>query len=150
MSNSVTTGLNDLVKSWRENNHNNVAVVRCWICHVHSVKINRFVKLNSVYLTREMFDSKHFWMYIQLNSAPLAPTHNINPRDSITSAAAHPKPALINLLWPLPGMRDKTNAIPSRSKMSTLQRRNSWQRKYLMKWSGELIILYHLLLKHWN
>lgn len=65
-------------------------------------------------------------MYNQLNSAPRAPTHNIKPRDKITSAVAHPKPAVISLLCPLPGIRDKTNARPNKSAMSMVHLRNSY------------------------
>lgn len=74
-----------------------------------------------------MLDSKHFWMYIQLNSAPRAPTHSVRPRERITSAVAHPKPAVINLLWPLPGIRDKTTANPNKSAISMVHRKNSYK-----------------------
>lgn len=58
--------------------------------------------------TKEILESKHFWMYSQLNSAPRAPTQSIRPLDKITSAVAQPNPAVISLLCPLPGIRDNT------------------------------------------
>lgn len=126
---SVTIGLNFLSKSCRVNSQSNVAVVKCWICNVQIiVKVIQFYfkKTHVLHcLTKAMFDSKHFWMYSQLNSAPRAPTHNKSPRDNITSAAAHPKPAVISLLCPLPGIRDRTTVKPKRSAISTLDLRSS-------------------------
>lgn len=66
-------------------------------------------------------------MYSQLNSAPRAPNQSKSPRDRITSADAQPRPAVISLLCPLPGMRDKTTDNPSRSATSTLLLRNSYK-----------------------
>lgn len=64
-------------------------------------------------------------MYSQLNSAPRAPTHSMSPRVRITSAVAHPKPAVISLLCPLPGIRDSTTHKPTKSAMSMVHFKNS-------------------------
>lgn len=129
-SNNVTIGLYLLLRSCRVNSQINVDVVKCWIWKRGKKGFKSKVRLliaknKNKCLTSEMFDSKHFWMYNQLNSAPRAPTHNIKPRERITSAVAHPKPAVINLLWPLPGIRDKTTANPNKSAISMVHLRNS-------------------------
>lgn len=93
----------------------------------------QLIRQSRVSLTNEIFDSKHFWMYNQLNSAPRAPTHSINPRERMTSAVAQPKPAVMSLLCPLPGMRDNTNAKPSKSAISMVHRRNSYNRKSMTR-----------------
>lgn len=72
-----------------------------------------------------MFDSRHFWMYFQSNSAPLAPNQSNNALDNITSAVAQPIPAVRTLQWPLPGMPLSTTYRPTKSAKSTVAFRNS-------------------------
>lgn len=94
-----------------------------------------------------MFDSRHFWMYIQLNSAPRAPIQSIKPRDKITSAVAHPNPAVINLLCPLPGIRDRTIDRPTKSAKSTLHLINSYWRNLIR---SELTTIRNAPNLHWT
>lgn len=95
-------------------------------CLVHS-QINVAV---AMYCINEMLDSKHFCMYFQSNSAPLAPTHSSNALDNITSAVAQPMPAVKTLQWPLPGILLSTMYKPTKSAKSTVDLRNSCNCKY--------------------
>ena len=65
-------------------------------------------------------------MYIQENSVPRA-AHNVNPREKSVSAAAQANPAVINLLWDLPGILESTKAKPMRSMRSADDLRNSYK-----------------------
>lgn len=76
-------------------------------------------------LTRLMLESKLFWIYIQSNSAPRAPTHSRRNRDSSISAPAQPTPAVNTLAWLLPGIPIRTRYKPPRSAKSTVAFKNS-------------------------
>ena len=57
ISSALTIGTNFFSISCLEKSHNNVVVVKCW--------------------TKRIFDSRHFWMYIQENSEPRAKNANV-------------------------------------------------------------------------
>lgn len=78
MSKAVTIGLKLFFKSCRDHNQIKVAVIIFW--------------------TREIFDSRHFCIYFQSNSAPRAPTQRSSALERITSAVAQPMPAVKTLL----------------------------------------------------
>lgn len=67
-------------------------------------------------------------MYFQSNSEPLAPTHKRRNLVKITSAPAHPIPAVKTLAWPFPGMLLKTKYIPTKSAKSIEDLRNSYKK----------------------
>lgn len=105
MSIVTTNGTNTRRKSWRDHSHTKQAVVICWISKI--------------------FDSRLFWIYLQSNSAPLAPIHKSRNLVNSTSAPAQPTPAVKIFAWPLPGILLRTKKIPTKSSKSIEYLENS-------------------------
>lgn len=104
----ITSGTKLFFKSCRDHSQTNVAVVIC--------------------CTRDIFDSKHFWIYFQSNSAPRAPTHRSRNLVKRTSAPAQPIPAVKTLACPFPGIPFRTTNNPTRSAKSIEYFQNSWSK----------------------